>query len=75
MALRTEERTFRLTQFGINALDRRLPVGVQDRIMQDLFDVGSLTSSDIVDSYPNIPPETLRRMVDDLISRDWIVAL
>lgn len=71
----TRERTYNLTQFGINALDRNLPTGVQRDIMEQMFEGGSLTSTDIVTEYSRVDPSMLKRMLDDLVQRNWVQVL
>lgn len=70
--LLTGERTYNLTQFGIQALDRQLPNGVQRDIMEMMFQEGPMTSSDIITEYSRVDPSMLKRMMDDLVSRNWI---
>lgn len=66
------ERTFNLTEFGIQALDRNLPQGIQRDIMEQLFESGPMTSSDLITEYSRLDPNQLKRLVDDLISRNWV---
>ncbi len=75
MPFHTEERTFNLTEFGIQALDRGFPQGIQLAIMRELFEDGPMTSTDIVTQYSRVDPETLKRAMDDLIGRNWVTEI
>lgn len=69
------ERTFTLTQFGIAALDRNIPSGIQEAIMREIFDSGPITSTEIISEFTNADPLVLKKIMDDGIQRDWIVVV
>jgi len=68
------ERTFRVTEFGIQAVDRGIANGVQEAVLREIMEEGPVTSSDVIHQFPQLPPDMLKRQVDDMISKNWLFA-